>query len=214
MSDPSTPATGSIPQFATAEYTSPGSENCKSCNQPISGSYFRINGALACTNCVSQLKSQLPVDTHSAFVHAMLFGFGAAILGMILYSAFGIITGIVIGYLSLGVGYLVGKAIRTGSGGIGGRRYQIAAIAFTYFAVSMSAVPIGVYQAVKESNEKKSHLVTSAPASTSQSSGGENETSSSHFLSPSSQFAGGDFISYSRFSAALASLIVPKLYRH
>ena len=106
----------------------------------------------------------------------MLFGFGAAILGMILYSAFGIITGIVIGYLSLGVGYLVGKAIRTGSGGIGGRRYQIAAIAFTYFAVSMSAVPIGVYQAVKESNEKKSHLVTSAPASTSQSSGGENET--------------------------------------
>ena len=107
---------------------------------------------------------------------AMLFGFGAAILGMILYSAFGIITGIVIGYLSLGVGYLVGKAIRAGSGGIGGRRYQIAALAFTYFAVSMSAVPIGVYQAVKESNERKSHLVTSTPASTSQSSGRENET--------------------------------------
>jgi predicted outer membrane lipoprotein len=57
----------------------------------------------------------------------MIFGVGGAILGLILYSAFGIITGLEIGYLPLAVGYIVGKAVGMGSGGVGGRRYQIAA---------------------------------------------------------------------------------------
>lgn len=163
------PLPGSVPQFATAEYSSSDKEVCKSCNQSLSGSYYRINGSLACTNCATQLKSQLSVDTHSTFVRGILFGIGGAILGMVLYSAFGIITGLVIGYLSLAVGWLVGKAIRFGSGGIGGRRYQIAAVVLTYFAVSMSAIPMGIYQAVKESREKKSHLVTSPPSPSSPS---------------------------------------------
>jgi hypothetical protein len=33
-----------------------------------------------------------------------------------------------------------------GSGGVGGRRYQITAVLLTYLAVSMSAVPIAIYQ--------------------------------------------------------------------
>jgi hypothetical protein len=65
---------------------------------------------------------------------------------MILYAAFGIITGLVIGYLSLAVGYIVGKAILFGSGGIGGRRYQIAAALLTYVAVSIAAIPMGIAQ--------------------------------------------------------------------
>jgi hypothetical protein len=50
----------------------------------------------------------------------------------------------VIGYLSLGVGYLVGKAMMAGSHGVGGRRYQIGAVLLTYAAVSMSAIPIDI----------------------------------------------------------------------
>jgi len=169
MNDSTTPNTSSAPQFATAEYASPsGAETCKSCNKPISGGYYRVNGALACSNCVSQLESQIPRDTHSAFVRGMIFGVGGAILGLILYSTFGIITGLEIGYLSLAVGYIVGKAIRMGSGGVGGRRYQIAALALTYFAVSMSAVPIGIYESIKDAKARP-HPVsssTSGPAST------------------------------------------------
>ena len=36
------------------------------------------------------------------------------------------------------------KAIMKGTNGIGGRRYQIAAVALTYAAVSLSAIPIGI----------------------------------------------------------------------
>jgi hypothetical protein len=67
-------------------------------------------------------------------------------LGLILYAAFGIITGLEIGYISLAVGYLVGKGIKMGSNGLGGRRYQIAAALLTYAAVSIAAIPIGISQ--------------------------------------------------------------------
>jgi hypothetical protein len=40
-----------------------------------------------------------------------------------------------LGYISLAVGYIVGKAIMKGTRGIGSRRYQIAAVALTHAAV-------------------------------------------------------------------------------
>jgi hypothetical protein len=57
-----------------------------------------------------------------------------------------------IGYVSLAVGYIVGKAIKMGSRGAGGKRYQIAAVALTYAAVSLAAVPI--YISVYSKNRK------------------------------------------------------------
>jgi hypothetical protein len=139
---------GPAPQFGTAEYAST-SDTCKSCKQIISGEYYRINGALACSRCAQQLQSQMPKDTHAAYVRGIVFGIGAAILGLVIYAGFGIITGLEIAYISLAVGFLVGKAMNMGSGGIGGRRYQIAAAALTYAAVSVAAIPIALYHADK-----------------------------------------------------------------
>lgn len=150
------------PQFGTAEYKSAtGGETCRACKQMITGEYYRVNGVQACAACVGKVKEQMPKDTHAAFVRGMLFGVGGAIAGLIVYSVFGIVTGIVIGYVSLAVGWLVGKAIRLGSKGVGGRRYQIVAVAFTYAAVSMSAIPMGIAQYVKEKKEKQNVVVTS-----------------------------------------------------
>jgi hypothetical protein len=156
------PPANPTPQFATAEYAGSG-EACKSCNQAISGTYYRINGSLACERCTTQLQTQLPKDSHAAFVRALMFGFGAAILGLIGYAAFTIITGIMIGYISLAVGWLIGKAMRTGSRGIGGLRYQIAAALFTYAAVSMAAIPIYFSQISKDKATKPPQVKT-APA--------------------------------------------------
>lgn len=156
--------TNPSPQFSTAEYAAtPGSERCKSCNQTLGSQYYRVNGALTCAYCAEQTKLRLPVDSHPAFVRAIVFGAGGAILGLVLYSAFGIITGLVIGYLSLAVGFIVGKAMMKGSNGIGGRRYQIAAILLTYAAVSMAAIPIGISQIIKQEKAQKQTLVKHAP---------------------------------------------------
>jgi hypothetical protein len=153
------------PQFGTAEYAAKtGTDVCKSCNQAIAGQYYRVNGSLACARCVDQLKTQIPKDTHAAFVRGLTFGFGGAILGLILYSGFSIITGIAIGYVSLAVGWIIAKAIKMGSRGIGGRRYQVAAAALTYAAVSMAAVPIYLSQIKKDKPLKPSHAQTAPSA--------------------------------------------------
>jgi len=179
--------TDSIPQFGTAEYPSaPGADTCKSCNRTLTGQYYRINGALACEGCTNQLKSQIPNDSHSAYVRGLLFGIGGAIVGLIVYAGLAIATTIVIGYFSLAVGFIVGKAMRFGSGGIGGRRYQIAAALLTYAAVSMAAIPIGISIAIKDRKTQPPARVQQAAPAPSES-GENNSTAANAGATSSSQ---------------------------
>jgi predicted lipid-binding transport protein (Tim44 family) len=144
-------ASSGVPQFSTAEYQSkPGETLCKACGREIIGSFYKVNGALSCAVCAQKIREQMARDSHAAFVRGVLFGIGGAILGLILYVAFALITGLVAGIISLAVGYLVGKAIVRGSGGVGGRRYQVAAVLLTYMAVSLAAVPIALTQYHKQ----------------------------------------------------------------
>ncbi len=140
--------TNPTPQFGTAEYVgSPGGDHCRYCHQLISGTYYRINDGMACASCAETARGELARDTHAAYVRALLFGIGASIAGLILYATFAIVTGIVIGYASLAVGWMVGKAMIKGSNGVGGKRYQITAVLLTYAAVSMAAIPIWIHYA-------------------------------------------------------------------
>jgi hypothetical protein len=153
------------PQFGTAEYAGgAGAERCATCNQSLGSQYYRVNGATTCTYCGEQALLRKPQDSHQIFVRGLMFGIGGAILGIILYAGFGIVTGLMLGYISLAVGWIVGKAIMKGTNGIGGRRYQIAAVVLTYAAVSLSAIPIGISQIVKTQQEKRQHQSTHANA--------------------------------------------------
>jgi len=145
-----------VPQFATAEYADKAGESlCKSCGQKISGEYYRVNGAPTCANCAQRIKEQMPRDSHKSFVRGVLFGVGGAILGLGIYVAFALGTGWIVGYVSLAVGYIVGKAIVLGSRGVGGRRYQVAAVLLTYIAVSLAAVPIAISQHMKQTSVQR-----------------------------------------------------------
>jgi hypothetical protein len=179
------PPANPTPQFATAEYAGTG-DACKSCNKPISGDYYRINGSLACDRCTTQLQSQLPKDSHAAFVRALLFGIGAAIVGLVGYATFTIVSGIVIGYVSLAVGWLVGKAMRAGSRGVGGLRYQIAAALLTYAAVSMAAIPI-YFSQISKAKASRPPQVKTAPANP-----GASEATDDNATAADSSAASGD----------------------
>lgn len=144
MSDPGSPS--GPPQFGTAEYkSSPAGDTCKVCGQALPGIYYRANRAMVCGSCAERVRRELPQDSHAAFVRGIIFGIGGFAVGLALYAGFTILTGIEIGFVSLAVGWLVGKAVMLGSRGIGGRRYQIAAVVLTYAAVSMAYIPIGIH---------------------------------------------------------------------
>lgn len=151
----------STPQFGTAEYKS-AQNVCAGCKTVLAGNYYRVNESLACAACAQKVREQIPADSHPAFMRALLFGVGGALLGLILYSAFSILTGIIIGYVSLAVGWLVGTAMKKGSQGVGGRRYQMAAVALTYAAVSLSAIPIGISYYLNEDRPKTRQTDASA----------------------------------------------------
>lgn len=158
--------TKATPQFETAEFEAKaGTDSCFVCHQPISGTYFRVNTRMACSACTERLRNSVPKDSHAAFVRALTFGAGAAIAGLVLYAVVGIATGLVFGYVSLAVGWMVGKAMMKGSGGLGGRRYQVAAVLFTYVAVSVAAIPIGIAQYLKDKKPQHQQVVhNSAPS--------------------------------------------------
>jgi hypothetical protein len=135
-----------LPSFDKAQYAlAPTTDQCTLCQQPIAASYYRVNGNMACGPCATQAKPTLPANNHATFTRAILYGIGAAIVGMILYALFEIVTGIIIGYLAIGVGYLIGKAMKRGSNNRGGRRYQIAAALLTYASVSLAAIPVAIH---------------------------------------------------------------------
>jgi hypothetical protein len=140
----------SSPQFETAQYAGTrGSDSCKTCGLAITGPYYRIGDKIVCPACAQRANDSRPADKHSAYVTALIFGIGAAVLGLILYATVAIVTGLMIGYVALAVGYIIGKGMMMGSKGIGGRRYQITAVLLTYAAVSMAAVPIALSQQAK-----------------------------------------------------------------
>jgi hypothetical protein len=57
----------------------------------------------------------------------------------------------------------VAKAMLMGSGGIGGRKYQITAVLLTYMAVSLSAIPIYIHQMKNENAGAKPQRAQQAP---------------------------------------------------
>jgi uncharacterized protein (DUF983 family) len=136
-----------MPQFGTAEFTPQGAAStCNGCQRSFDGPYYQVNGARVCHECAEKVRQQVPQDSHAAFARAVIFGIGGAIAGFALYVIFSLATGLVIGWVSLAVGFIVGKAMHLGSKGVGGRRYQIVAVLLTYLAVSLSAVPVAIHQ--------------------------------------------------------------------
>lgn len=167
------------PQFETAEYAKkPGTDQCKFCGQSIAGKFYRVNGGMSCASCAERASRERPADSHAAFVRAVLFGIGGALAGLIVYAAFGIMTGLMIGYIALAVGFLVGKAMMAGSKGFGGRRYQIVALLLTYAAVALGGMSIGVYQYVKQDKAAKQAQVQQAapPSQAAQQDPAQTET--------------------------------------
>jgi hypothetical protein len=130
---------------------------------------------MTCAACAERLKGSIPKDSHAAFARAVTYGAAAATAGLALYALVGIVTGLVIGYVSLAVGWVVGKAMMKGSGGLGGRRYQLTAILLTYAAVSIAAVPIGIAEYMKEKKPQSSRSAQTPAADQSANAGSNSE---------------------------------------
>src|SRR5438034_6987921 len=130
------PGSGTL-QFDHADRgPTPAELTCAACKQPIRAAYYDINGNLTCQRCCGQIVGAWNRGSPAArFAKALLLGGVAAAVGAGLYFGIEALTGYEFGLVAVVVGVMVGGAVRKGSQGRGGWRYQLLAMFLTYSAV-------------------------------------------------------------------------------
>jgi hypothetical protein len=143
---------------------------CRACRGPLGSPFFLAGVQKICAGCAEKVRTLLPQGNPTGrLLKATLLGFLAALAGgltwaFITYKSQGTIYGIV----AIGLGYLVGIAVRKGAG-TGGRGYQALAIGLTYLAVGTgyvgAAIPeIGKSKPAAGAEEKAAKPGKSDPA--------------------------------------------------
>jgi hypothetical protein len=145
-------------QFDRAEYadTSVSAPACALCKKTLADSYFEVNGQTMCAECTGEVRqAHSGTPGTGGIVKAIGAGIGAGILGALLYYAVLALSGYEFGLIAIVVGLLVGRAVRWGSGGRGGRLYQGLAVVLTYLAIVSCYVPF-IIQGFAEAGTKQS----------------------------------------------------------
>ncbi|MBY0504082.1 MAG: hypothetical protein K2X03_09230 [Bryobacteraceae bacterium] len=137
-------------QFQKAEFAGP---TCQCCTAPITAEYYHLEGQPICPACAEAIQADQESPKHTWVLRGALFGLGVALGCGAAYGAFRLALDWDIALVSIGVGYAVGRAVRRGSYGLGGRRCQVLAVLLTYLAISISFVPV-LYQAFRAQNAK------------------------------------------------------------
>jgi hypothetical protein len=126
-------------QFDRAETSRPpaGLALCAACKRPLGNDYYLVRSARICAFCRESLNRELVGGSGAGrLLKAAFLGLLAALVGGGLWALFIYTTNIMIGFIAVGLGYLVGIAVRKGAGGRGGRRYQVLALSLVYFGVA------------------------------------------------------------------------------
>jgi len=152
-------------QFDRAQFSATGHRTpCAACKQPLSRAYFEVNGVTVCATCCQKLRAQLDAgNSASRALRAIVAGSAAALGGTILYYAVLALTGYELGIIAIVVGFMVGKAVRWGSFGRGGWRYQAMAMVMTYLSIVGAYVPL-IIKGFREGEAKKATVAAPATA--------------------------------------------------
>ena len=135
---------------AASELAARHGVTCRTCQRAIADEYFDINGEPVCAACRDELAQHAESPRGARpLARAAMFGLAAVVAGAILYYAVIAITNLEIGLVAIAIGYMVGYAIQKGTGGRGGRRFQVMALVFTYWSVGLAYVPLAIADVAK-----------------------------------------------------------------
>ena len=155
-------------QFDRVETTHPSGDTaaspnvtCVVCGRSVGASYFTANGNPICASCRDVVTSAAATPRSAGpLLLAGLFGLGAAVAGAAIYYAVIAISNLEIGIVAILIGYMVGWAVRKGAGGRGGRRFQILAVALTYWAVGLAYAPLAFKQMIGDTKKTSPSALT------------------------------------------------------
>jgi len=125
---------------------------CKACGSVLSDTYYVVNGHIVCEKCRRSVETDWNRGGSAGrFGKALALGVLAMIACSIVWYLVLKATDSQWGILAVVVGLVIGGAVRKGSNGRGGWRYQTLAIFLTYTAIVSSYVPF-IIQEVRAHN--------------------------------------------------------------
>lgn len=131
-------------QFDQAEVKDLGGRSvaCAFCKIPIPTEYHQVNQMTACGACRQMVEASLARRPGVAgFLKALGAGFAAAAAGALVWFLIAKLAHMELGIIAIAVGFVVGCAVRWGTGGRGGWLYQLLAIVLTYLSIVTSYMP-------------------------------------------------------------------------
>lgn len=130
-------------QFDRAEpVAESGPAKCTACTKPLTSTYYEVNGQVVCETCRRAIDEEWNRGGAAGRMgKAIGLGILATIACSIVWYVVLKLTDSQWGILAVVVGLVVGGAVRKGSNGRGGWRYQALAIFLTYTAIVSSFVP-------------------------------------------------------------------------
>jgi hypothetical protein len=135
--------TSEIPKFDVVDAVTPvGTAPCSECRGAIVDTYYEADAGVICEACHARLAHEHGnAPSNGRFSRALAFGSIAAAIGAGVYFGLLAAVGREMTVVLVLIGFAVGKAVRTGARGRGGRRYQWAAVGLTYLAIVATYAP-------------------------------------------------------------------------
>jgi hypothetical protein len=132
-----------VPRFDVAQAVTPvGTAPCAECRAAIVDTYFEWDGKVICATCQPRIAQFMMSLRRGNMGRALGLGILAAVASGAMYHAATALAGRDITVALLVVGFVIGKAVRVGSDGRGGRRYQWLAAGLTYATIASTYVPL------------------------------------------------------------------------
>ncbi len=151
-------------QFEHAEFAS--GNHCTICQNNLNDTYYRLFQDTVCPSCAEKVKldREAQVSRGGGLLKATLFGAGAAFAGAAIYGLVTVLSGYAFALIAILNGWMVGRAMMRGSGGMGGRRFQIVGVLLTYLSITTGYLPSIVKEIVKDQQVKEKTPAAAAPA--------------------------------------------------
>jgi len=140
-------------QFDRAESLQPSmpASACVACKRPVTDVYYLAGNQKVCPACREAHERQLAAGSKAGrVIKALALGVAAAGVGGAGWAFITYTTNGIYGIVAIGLGLLIGAAVRMGAERRGGRGYQAMAMALTYLGVAIGYSGAMIPMAFKE----------------------------------------------------------------